>query len=48
MTSWSKYFLTSDLEFDKFYGQAPTKTRKLYNGYLRTDYFQFWGKKIRK
>jgi putative N6-adenine-specific DNA methylase len=48
MTSWSKYFLTSDLEFEKFYGQSATKKRKLYNGYLRTDYFQFWGKKIRK
>ncbi|UQS85367.1 class I SAM-dependent RNA methyltransferase [Apilactobacillus apisilvae] len=48
MTSWSKYFLTSDLEFDKTYGQKATKTRKLYNGSLRTDYFQFWGHKIRK
>ncbi|TPR20163.1 class I SAM-dependent RNA methyltransferase [Apilactobacillus timberlakei] len=48
MDSWSKYFLTSDLEFDKSYGQKATKTRKLYNGSLRTDYFQFWGHKIRK
>ncbi|MCK8624125.1 THUMP domain-containing class I SAM-dependent RNA methyltransferase [Apilactobacillus xinyiensis] len=47
LTSWSKYFLTSDLEFEKFYGQKVTKKRKLYNGYLRTDYFQYWGKKIR-
>ncbi len=45
LTSWSKYFLTSDLEFEKFYGQKVTKKRKLYNGYLRTDYFQYWGKK---
>lgn len=44
MTTWSKYFLTSDLEFEKFYGQKATKKRKLYNGTIRTDYFQFWGK----
>lgn len=47
LTSWSKYFLTSDLEFENFYGQKATKRRKLYNGALRTDYFQYWGKKVR-
>lgn len=47
LTSWSKYFLTSDLEFEKYYGQKATKRRKLYNGSIRTDYFQFWGKKVR-
>lgn len=47
LTSWSKYFLTSDLEFEKFYGDKATKKRKLYNGAIRTDYFQYWGKKIR-
>ncbi|MFD1124520.1 class I SAM-dependent RNA methyltransferase [Lentilactobacillus raoultii] len=47
LTSWSKYFLTADLEFEKFYGQKATKRRKLYNGALRTDYFQYWGKKVR-
>lgn len=46
LTSWSKYFLTSDLEFENFYGQKATKRRKLYNGALRTDYFQYWGKKV--
>lgn len=45
LTSWSKYFLTSDLEFENFYGQKATKKRKLYNGALRTDFFQFWGKR---
>ncbi|WP_461239441.1 THUMP domain-containing class I SAM-dependent RNA methyltransferase [Paucilactobacillus sp. N302-9] len=47
MTTWSKYILTSDLEFEKFYGEKATKKRKLYNGALRTDYFQFWGHKQR-
>ena len=46
LTTWSKYILTSDLTFEDYYGQKATKKRKLYNGAIRTDYFQFWG--IRK
>ena len=46
LTTWSKYILTSDLTFEDHYGQKATKKRKLYNGAIRTDYFQFWG--IRK
>lgn len=45
LVTWSKYILTSDLQFEKLYGQRATKKRKLYNGRLRTDYFQFWGKR---
>lgn len=47
LTSWSKYILTSDLQFEQFYGTKATKRRKLYNGSLRADFFQYWGKKIR-
>lgn len=47
LTSWSKYILTSDQKFETFYGQKATKRRKLYNGALRTDLYQYWGKKIR-
>jgi putative N6-adenine-specific DNA methylase len=43
MKTWSKYILTSDLEFERFYGQRATKKRKLYNGTIRTDLFQYWG-----
>lgn len=42
MTTWSKYILTADLQFESFFGQKATKKRKLYNGALRTDYFQYW------
>lgn len=45
LTTWSKYILTSDLNFEKYYGQKASKKRKLYNGSLRTDLYQFWGKK---
>lgn len=47
MTTWSKYILTADLEFEKYYGAPATKRRKLYNGALRTDLFQYWGQKKR-
>ncbi|WP_129044948.1 THUMP domain-containing class I SAM-dependent RNA methyltransferase [Companilactobacillus metriopterae] len=43
--TWSKYILTSDEEFEKNYGEKATKKRKLYNGRIKTEYFQFWGKR---
>jgi len=45
LETWSKYIITSDLDFEDYYGAKATKKRKLYNGYLRTDYFQYWGKR---
>lgn len=45
MPDFSKYYLTSDLEFEKFYGKPATKKRKLYNGNLRTDFYQYWAPK---
>ena len=47
LTTWSKYILTADMEFEKYYGAPATKRRKLYNGALRTDLFQYWGHKKR-
>lgn len=45
LDTWSKYILTSDLSFETHYGSKATKKRKLYNGSLRTDLFQYWGKR---
>lgn len=45
LKTWSKYIITSDLDFEKHYGERATKKRKLYNGTIRTDYFQYWGKR---
>ena len=45
MTTWSQYYLTSDLGFEKAFGKKSTKRRKLYNGALRTDLFQYWANK---
>src|SRR5690606_22477307 len=39
--TWSVYMLSSMEGFEKLYGQKATKKRKLYNGFIRTDLFQF-------
>lgn len=45
LKTWSKYILTSDLTFENHYGAKATKKRKLYNGAIRTDLFQYWGQR---
>lgn len=45
MDTWSKYILTSELLFEEYFGAKATKKRKLYNGAIRTDLFQYWGKR---
>ena len=47
LETWSKYIITSDLAFEKHYGAKATKKRKLYNGRLRTDLYQYFGKRIK-
>lgn len=44
LTSFSQYYLTADPDFEKCFGQKASKKRKLYNGNLRVDYYQFWSK----
>jgi putative N6-adenine-specific DNA methylase len=43
--TWSVYVITSNEKFEEYYGKAATKKRKLYNGDLKTDYYQFFGKR---
>ncbi|KKB38367.1 THUMP domain-containing class I SAM-dependent RNA methyltransferase [Bacillus thermotolerans] len=43
--TWSIYILTSHEGFEDFYGKKATKKRKLFNGFIRTDYYQYWGKR---
>ncbi|MFT8321185.1 MAG: class I SAM-dependent RNA methyltransferase [Bacillus sp. (in: firmicutes)] len=47
LDTWSIYMLTSDEEFETHYGKKATKKRKLFNGFIRTDYYQYWGKRKR-
>lgn len=44
--SWSVYILTADESFEKYYGQKATKKRKLFNGFIKTDFYQYFGEKI--
>ncbi|WP_066257062.1 THUMP domain-containing class I SAM-dependent RNA methyltransferase [Neobacillus drentensis] len=45
LDTWSKYILTSHEQFEQFYGRPATKKRKLFNGFIRTDLYQYWGKR---
>jgi putative N6-adenine-specific DNA methylase len=45
LDTWSKYILTSHEQFEQFYGRPATKKRKLFNGFIRTDLYQYWGTK---
>lgn len=45
LDTWSIYMLTSNENFEQFYGKPATKKRKLFNGFIRTDYYQYWGKR---
>jgi len=42
LNTWSVYMITSHEEFERHYGKKATKKRKLFNGFIRTDYYQFW------
>ncbi|WP_438318542.1 THUMP domain-containing class I SAM-dependent RNA methyltransferase [Sporosarcina sp. FA9] len=43
--SWSVYMLSSLENFEEMYGKKATKKRKLFNGFIRTDLYQYWGKR---
>ncbi|MFQ3543022.1 class I SAM-dependent RNA methyltransferase [Halobacillus rhizosphaerae] len=46
--SWSVYILTSYEKFEELYGKKATKKRKLFNGFIKTDYYQYFGKHVKK
>jgi len=43
LDTWSYYVITSHEEFEKYFGREASKKRKLYNGNLKVDYYQFFG-----
>lgn len=43
--SWSVYMLSSMEDFETLYGRRATKKRKLFNGFIQTEYYQYWGRK---
>lgn len=45
-SSWSIYMISPLENFETLYGKKATKKRKLFNGFIKTDYYQFWGKRV--
>lgn len=43
--TWSVYVITSHESFEKLYGKRADKKRKLFNGNVKTDYYQFFGER---
>ena len=48
LKTWSKFILTSDEQFESKYGIKADKKRKLYNGTLRVDLYQYFGERVRR
>ena len=47
---WKKFIITSEPEFEHYFGRRADKKRKLYNGMIKCDYYMFTdgGRKIKK
>lgn len=45
LDSWSAYIITSYEDTEKYMGRKADKNRKIYNGMLKTYFYQFMGQK---
>ena len=45
LDSWSAYMITSYEQAEKYFGAKATKNRKIYNGMIRTYFYQYPGPK---
>ena len=43
LDSWSMYLITSFDKAENFIGRKADKNRKIYNGMMKTYYYQFMG-----
>lgn len=41
---WDTYVISADSEFEYYFQKKATRKRKLFNGPIRCDYYQFFGK----
>lgn len=48
LSTWSKFILTSDEQFESRYGSLADKKRKLYNGTLKVDLYQYFGQRVKR
>lgn len=42
LPNWQSYVITSEPEFERFYGKRATKRRKLYNGMIKCELFMYY------
>ena len=45
---WKKYIITSEPEFEHYFGKRADKKRKLYNGMIKCDYYMYTGPQRKK
>lgn len=45
LETWSFYIITANEEFERFFGKRADRKRKLYNGMMKADLYQFFGPK---
>ena len=45
---WKKFVITSEPEFEHYFGERADKKRKLYNGMIKCDYYMFTDNKRKK
>lgn len=43
--TWSNYIITPFAKLEKYYGKNASRKRKLFNGNVKVDYYQFYGDK---
>ena len=48
LKTWSYYIITANENFEKNFGKKSDRNRKLYNGRLKTYYYQYYGPKPRR
>ena len=46
--NWQKFIITSEPEFEHYFGRRADKKRKLYNGMIKCDYFMYTGNQRKK
>lgn len=45
LDKWSYYIITSNENFEKLFGKTANKKRKLYNGMIKCNLYQFFGER---
>ena len=48
LKTWSYYIITANENFEKNFGKKADRNRRLYNGRLKTYYYQYYGPKPRR